>query len=139
MTTRELIVSLELVSCCSCHAVFGLEQQAHRTYKENHHFFYCPYCKADLFFRGKSKTEELRDELNSAHTCLVRERASHDQTRADRDTERRRSASYKGHLSRTKKRIGKGVCPCCNRYFANVHKHMANKHPTYDHAKAGWD
>jgi hypothetical protein len=28
-------------------------------------------------------------------------------------------------------RIGNGVCPCCNRSFTNLRRHMTTKHPEY--------
>lgn len=30
-----------------------------------------------------------------------------------------------------KKRVGNGVCPCCNRTFENLSRHMSCKHPEY--------
>ena len=32
---------------------------------------------------------------------------------------------------RLARRARNGVCPCCHRSFANVKKHMDNRHPTY--------
>jgi hypothetical protein len=36
--------------------------------------------------------------------------------------------AYKGHNTRIKNRIKNGVCPFCNRSFADVRAHMASKH-----------
>lgn len=59
---------------------------------------------------------------------LVMERQHHDQTRAElRETVRSRNAE-RAAKSRIRNRIGKGVCPHCNRYFQDVHRHMASKH-----------
>jgi hypothetical protein len=30
-----------------------------------------------------------------------------------------------------KKRAVAGVCPCCNRHFRELERHMASKHPKY--------
>ena len=43
----------------------------------------------------------------------------------------RSAAAYKGHLTRVKRRVGNGVCPCCNRTFKNLADHMTTKHPDY--------
>lgn len=72
----------------------------------------------------------------------MRERTAHDRTKASRtearrerrDMERSRNA-YKGQVTKVKNRVSKGVCPCCNRYFKNLHRHMENKHPDYAEAK----
>lgn len=84
---------------------------------------YCPlghkHCPA-----GESEIARVRRQLEST-------RAQHDQTRAAlRDAQASRAA-LKGVVTKTKKRIGKGVCPCCNRHFANVERHMAGQHPEY--------
>lgn len=47
------------------------------------------------------------------------------------ESERRAHAATKGQLTKTKKRIANGVCPCCNRSFANLERHMAGQHPDY--------
>jgi hypothetical protein len=46
------------------------------------------------------------------------------------DTERRLSAQ-KGATTRAKKRHAAAVCPCCNRSFVQLRRHMENKHPGY--------
>ena len=43
----------------------------------------------------------------------------------------RRMAAAKGELTKMKKRVGNGVCPCCNRQFVNLQRHMATQHPGY--------
>lgn len=41
-------------------------------------------------------------------------------------------ASYaRGQLTKLKRRVSNGVCPCCNRSFADLHRHMTEKHPDY--------
>lgn len=37
----------------------------------------------------------------------------------------------RGVVTKTKNRIGKGVCPCCNRTFVELARHIATKHPDY--------
>lgn len=43
---------------------------------------------------------------------------------AERETERVRKEA-----ARVARRVHNGVCPCCNRSFANVARHMKTKHP----------
>lgn len=77
---------------------------------------------------GESKAEKLRKQLAA-------ERARHDQDRADlRDRiqrEKHHSRALKAAKTRLKNRIAKGVCPCCNRSFQNLHRHMQNQHPEF--------
>ena len=51
---------------------------------------------------------------------------------AERDlrlAEERSHSATKGHLTRAKKRHRAGLCPCCNRQFQDLVRHMASKHP----------
>jgi hypothetical protein len=49
----------------------------------------------------------------------------------DRDAARRGAAAQKGQKTRIKNRIARGVCPCCNRSFADLGAHMQQKHPHF--------
>lgn len=86
---------------------------------------YCP-----LGHSYVSTTHDQR-ESEQLRAQLTRTNARLDQARAEAEHERRRTNGYKGQLTKTKKRIAKGVCPCCNRQFVNVEKHMSNQHPDY--------
>jgi hypothetical protein len=83
------------------------------------------------FFRGESRVDALERDL-------ARERARHDQTRAalsetrnERDHNERKLIATKGVVTRIKNRVAKGVCPCCKRHFADLHRHMQGQHPEY--------
>ncbi len=41
--------------------------------------------------------------------------------------EQKKNTKAKRDLNRLKK----GVCPCCNRSFSNLHKHLTKEHPKY--------
>jgi hypothetical protein len=45
--------------------------------------------------------------------------------------EERSHAATRGHLTRQKKRVAAGVCPCCHRTFQQLARHMATKHPDF--------
>lgn len=40
-----------------------------------------------------------------------------------------RTNAYKGNVTKLKKRASAGLCPCCNRHFTNLQRHIASKHP----------
>lgn len=67
---------------------------------------------------------------------LRRERDRLQQRLAQRDdeiaAEQKRTAAYKGQVTRLKKRAAAGLCPCCNRHFTNLKRHMATKHAGMD-------
>lgn len=45
---------------------------------------------------------------------------------------KRSAAAYKGAATRLKNRAKAGVCPCCNRTFQNLARHMASQHPDHE-------
>ena len=84
---------------------------------------YCPLGHT-WEFSGKGEAEKLREQLE-------RERSRTQATRDLLKHEERSHAATRGHLTRTKKRVAAGVCPCCNRTFQQLSRHMKNKHPEY--------
>ena len=112
------------VACCRCSALFALPEHVENQLRETHDAFYCPNGHI-LHFYGETS------DLARARRDLAAERARHDQTKADRDYHARRVIAYRGQLTKTKRRIANGVCPCCTRTFQNLARHMAAKHPHY--------
>lgn len=45
--------------------------------------------------------------------------------------EERSHAATKGHLTRAKRRSAAGLCPCCNRSFEQLRRHMRTQHPDF--------
>jgi hypothetical protein len=97
---------------------------------ERYESIYCPVGH-QWRFSGTTRSQQLEAELVRERNRTAAERAKHDQTKAElRATERRRAAA-KGQLTKTKNRIAAGVCPCCNRTFQNLARHMGNQHPEF--------
>lgn len=126
--TKTLIQRFEVVSCYSCGVPFGITDELYRrAVTDAIGGVYCPACGKSSCWRESEDQKKIR-ELNHK---LQREQQRHDQTKADlRETESRRRAE-KGANTRLKKRIAAGVCPCCNRSFQNLHRHMENQHPDF--------
>lgn len=118
------------VRCGECDLVFAVPKawyDAVAVRRENGGNFWCPNGHSRRF-TGKSEAEKLRDEL-------AREKHRAEQAQADAEQQRRRVAfrdrqlaARKGQVTKMRKRIERGVCPCCNRYFADLHRHMESKH-----------
>jgi hypothetical protein len=67
---------------------------------------------------------QLEDEFKWADN---RRRNAENETEA----ERRSKAAYKGQLTKVRRKVANGSCPCCNRHFENLQRHMQTKHPEY--------
>lgn len=100
----------------------------------------CPYCKVDATWGyGDSEVDRLKREVNAA-----KEREQFAERRLQSERSRRQYAersrnAYKGQATKIKARVGKGVCPCCNRHFVALERHMANKHPEFADAQPRGD
>jgi hypothetical protein len=83
------------------------------------------------FSLGKSDAEKLQEQLDAER----RRRQSAEQSVAYQAdlaaTAKRSAAAFKGQVTRLKGRAKAGFCPCCNRSFSQLERHMASKHPNF--------
>lgn len=123
MTTQAYTGRLSVLSCASCHNDFGVPDQFERAGRAYGKDVWCPVCGYKMCF-GKGEVAKLRAQL-------AREEGRVAGLRTDlKHTEARRRAE-KAAKTKLKKRIVNGVCPCCTRFFKNLHDHMADQHPDY--------
>lgn len=122
--TQEVCVTIETRNCPTCGVTYGTPNGFITERRESNETFYCPNGHGRHFPPGGSEAEKLQAEL---------ERTKKDLTRSiqARQYAERCCAAEKGAKTRLKNRIKNGVCPCCNRSFKNVERHMANKHPDF--------
>lgn len=123
-TTTHLI-TFNVLTCCreGCGIQFAVPAWWEGKRREDHSSWYCPNGHSQ-YFPGKSDLERARDRAQRAENNASFWR---DQELAAR----RSAAAQKAAKTRLKNRIAKGVCPCCNRHFANVQRHIANQHPEF--------
>lgn len=128
----NLVVTFETITCCNnkCGLVFAVPAGWKNARRTDHAWFYCPNGHRQ-YFSEESNLEREHRLRKASESRLASEQSSHDQTSADRDYQIRRLAATKGVLTRTKNRIFRGVCPCCNRHFVNLEQHMMTKHPDF--------
>ncbi len=122
-------VTFAVKTCGKCGIHYGVPSDFMDHRKIDGATWYCP--NGHPWVVAKTKVQELEEQV--AQESKRREEAV---DRANRQRERaiaaeRTTIAYRGHLTRVKKRIGNGACPCCNRHFKNVEHHMKSKHPTY--------
>jgi hypothetical protein len=90
---------------------------------------YCPV--GHSYVAATPEIEQLRADV----AFWQRQAATAD---AEIEAEKRRSAALRGHLTRLRRRIANGVCPCCKRSFSNVRNHIRTQHGDWaaEHAEA---
>jgi DNA-directed RNA polymerase subunit RPC12/RpoP len=116
-------VDFEVEDCIRCGAVYALTKDFLERKLNKGGSWWCPYCGNKMHY-CKSKIQKLEEQLRNANNSLARETSRHDQTKMS-------LRAHKAAKTRLKNRIGKGICPCCNRYFANLHNHIAKEHPEF--------
>lgn len=119
-----------VIDCCRCGCLFAVPSSVHRRWrKDSRQFFYCPNGHQQHYTEGEiQRLEKLRQ--NAEHRTRMAEKREQWAREDARRAEYQRRA-VKGHLTRIRRRIAHGVCPCCQRSFANVQRHMASQHPEF--------
>lgn len=119
----EAVTELTTINC-ECGGVYAISER----YRDQKHikggYWHCPYCMCSWGFFGESRISKLEKELE-----LERKRTEWAKQDAKNAEYRRRAVV--GKLNKIKKRVSAGVCPCCQRTFQNVARHMKCKHPDY--------
>lgn len=132
MTTTYVRTTIVAITCNAggCGLVFGLDEEFIKARQRDHATWYCPnghpryWPQKNAEEAAKARAEQLSDELARANTRALRNQQAYEH-------ERRRLAAAKGRITKLKKRIANGICPCCNRYFRALHDHVAKEHPDY--------
>lgn len=119
----HVVVVLTHTSCASCGITFGIPRDMAQQRRNDHKEFYCPNGHK-LWFAGKSEAEKLKGELDYVQQ-------SRDKWARYYETEKRTSAAYRGQITKMKKRMKAGVCPCCHRTFKQLAAHMKTQHPNF--------
>lgn len=123
MTPQTFTGTLTVIECGECGVTFGMTEEFIAQRRADHRGFHCPNGHS-RYYPQKSEAEKLRDRLRSAEARLT-----HTQDQLQMTEYQRRA--QKGQNTRLKNRIAAGVCPCCNRSFQDLRRHMAGQHPDY--------
>jgi hypothetical protein len=109
--------------CAACAMVFWVPEHWLKARRRSHEGFYCPNGHS-LVFKGESDEEKLRRELAAEQRRLQ-------QALQRENEERTAKVKLQRKIARDEKRLKNGVCPCCNRTFVHLQRHMKTKHPEY--------
>jgi len=115
--------SFESLVCGECGIVFYVPAhwlEARRDQGEQGGKFQCPNGHHRVFAESTlDKVRRERDRLKQEQAWLE------DELRA----EKRKVEAAKKETKRVKKRAEAALCPCCNRHFSQLERHMKAKHP----------
>lgn len=125
----SVLHSFKTTECCSCGVVIALPAEFHFNRRRDHKLFYCPSGHGQ-HFTGETEEEKLKKKLAEREAELARARAA-------AETKDRANAALRGQITKTKRRVAAGVCPCCNRSFVALGRHMTTKHPDWKEQDIG--
>ncbi len=126
------MVMIQVGACYRCKCEMSLPddlyQAAKRSSKIN---FFCAYGHEQHFVEGETESQKLRRERDLLAQQIAErdDRIRHE--REAREAAERRARAARGQVTRIRNRVGRGVCPCCNRSFQNLRAHMTTQHPDY--------
>ena len=134
MTTIELGTQLVAMECINCGITFAFPASYNARLRETHANFYCPNGHAQAYL-GKTEAEKLRDELKREQERITRLQSSVEFWKGREQTKERSLRAHKGIVTKLRKRIAHGVCPCCHRKFKDLRDHMRTEHPEWNPEK----
>lgn len=127
--TLTYSTTLSMLTCGECAIPFAIPVDLHKDMKKTGRRFWCPNGHGISY--GESENDRLKARLESAQRGLAYMTTSRDAALDQAQTAELRRRAAKGQLTKIRNRVGNGVCPCCNRSFANLARHMAGQHPGY--------
>lgn len=122
---------LEVKVCPVCGVLYAAPRRLFEKHQQNDGQWWCPNGHNLIF--TESKSEKLERQLKSERDYAARLAAQRDQAQADAKAQKGRATRFKNDRDRIKTRVGGGVCPCCNRTFQQLARHMKSQHPDFDH------
>lgn len=109
-------VTLEALTCSECGIRFAMPEWYVTTRRNEGGIFNCPNGHRQQFI--EPEVVKLRRELEEKSRALTASKCETLRERQEREKAERKL-----------KRVKNGVCPCCNRSFQNLARHMKTKHP----------
>lgn len=135
MSQFTMVGTYTLVTCYKCSIAFAVPDEFDTARRRDHTSFYCPAGHGQVY-KSKSDVEQLREEVAiKQRSAEFWQRRSEEKAREVVSANHRLRAT-RGVVTKIKRRVGKGVCPCCNRTFRDLARHMEGQHPEFAKVEA---
>ena len=113
--TEKLVVEI----CCACHMTFAMPLAFRDSRRADKQYFQCPAGHSQNY-TGISDEEKFNSE---------KQKRIEAENRVSDLLKQRNKIQREFRIATTKTK--KGVCPCCNKEFSHLKRHIAYKHPEY--------
>jgi RNase P subunit RPR2 len=121
--------TLAVETCYKCGMRFAMPEHFQRTKRIDQSGFFCP--SGHIQYYVTSRVQQLEKQVARLQATNDQSKAALDQKRQELYATERKLIAQKAAKTRLKNRIKNGVCPCCNRFFKELHQHMATQHPEF--------
>lgn len=120
---------LVAITCYKCGITFAVPQYFKTKRQEDTETFWCPNGHNQAYVKSEAQKlrEQLAEEKRNSEWWQNVAKSRESQIKGANI----QLGKVKAKLKRTEIRVSNGVCPCCNRSFTNVRRHMKTKHPDY--------
>lgn len=124
LTVKETLMA---VKCCNCGIYFGMTETLYEQRNKDGGPFFCPNGHSQFYTRHRDMEKELevlrkKEAQMQAEMMLLQSELKYSNNLL---------RGARAAKTRLENRVKKGVCPCCNRSFVQLARHMASKHPDY--------
>jgi DNA repair exonuclease SbcCD ATPase subunit len=120
------------IKCCPvCSIRYAAPESMFVRIKERGGSWHCPNGHVLVF--NESEADGLKKALESEKRSSEYKDQRIKSLNNDLMASSNRLRATKAAKTRLKNRIAVGVCPCCNRTFQDLARHMAGKHPEFKH------
>lgn len=129
-------VEMELHDCAACGFIYACTKAFFDRRRADGASWSIPCGHTALYRESEADKEKKRADQLAAELAHAKNYSElqgnwlRNEREGHKATERKLSAA-KGQQTKLKKRIAHGVCPCCNRSFAEVARHMKRQHPEF--------
>jgi hypothetical protein len=121
--------------CWKCKCQIWLPDELYHAAKASSAIsIHCGYGHPGVFREGPTEADKLRQERDRLAQRIAERDDRIKALRDDVATAERQRAAARGQVTKIKNRVGHGVCPCCNRTFENLQRHMTSQHPAFAEA-----
>lgn len=119
-------LELQTITCGGCCMTFAVPGPLMRRYREEGITLKCPNpaCPWGGMVTGKTENAKLAEELAATKRRLEFEKLQRQTAEGEAEKARRK-------VNKLERRAKGGACPCCNRSFVALARHMKTKHPDF--------
>lgn len=118
-------------TCVTCGVQYCVAERLWDEQRSKGGYHYCFNGHEQGWGKGQTEMDALKRERDRLKQRVAQEQDATESERQRRLAAQRSARAHKGQATKLRRRAKAGVCPCCNRTFQNLARHMGSKHPNF--------